>query len=169
MGRRFVLSLVALAALGAGCGDDDVMCVRAIDCVESCGAAVVATVGCTEPCPTGSFDNLGCATMECAGMGGMCTCAGGCPSGFHPAPAPLYTSGCPQPCDTCGACSQGCCLPDEDAGPNDASPNDASSDVPMMSCTTDDDCGGTLGSCCCGECLVPGAACAGTPCPKDGG
>ncbi|MCC7540340.1 MAG: hypothetical protein IT379_29255 [Deltaproteobacteria bacterium] len=50
----------------------------------------------------------------CEAAGGTCGCAGGCGPGFHPAPAPLLDM-CPQPCDTCGACSQQCCLPDEEA------------------------------------------------------
>ncbi|MBK7584773.1 MAG: hypothetical protein IPI67_31865 [Myxococcales bacterium] len=52
----------------------------------------------------------------CAKAGGTCGCAGGCGPGFHSAPGPLLYD-CPQPCDTCGACSQECCLPDvADAG-----------------------------------------------------
>ncbi|MEZ4220057.1 MAG: hypothetical protein R3B13_03940 [Polyangiaceae bacterium] len=55
----------------------------------------------------------------CAKAGGMCGCAGGCNPGYHPAPSPLL-SDCPQPCDTCGGCSQECCLPDATDGGVDA-------------------------------------------------
>jgi len=56
----------------------------------------------------------------CVKAGGMCGCGGGgCQPGYHPAPRPLLDD-CPQPCPTCGGCSQQCCLKDEDAG-SDAS------------------------------------------------
>ncbi len=48
---------------------------------------------------------------SCEKTGGMCGCAGSCNPGYHPATGTLLMA-CPQPCDTCGACSQQCCLPD---------------------------------------------------------
>ncbi len=55
----------------------------------------------------------------CVQAGGVCGCAGGCDPGYHLAPAPL-TNDCPQPCDTCGGCSQQCCLPNAAEAGSDA-------------------------------------------------
>lgn len=48
--------------------------------------------------------------QRCEAAGGNCGCSCGDP---FPIDAPEHND-CPQPCATCGACSQFCCLPDPD-------------------------------------------------------
>lgn len=97
--RRFFTSALASLALVVGalaaCGSDS---------TESAGTSTSTTSTASTSAGTG-----------CVDAGGVCGCAGSCATGFHPADPPLLTD-CPQPCDTCGACSQECCLPDADAG-----------------------------------------------------
>ncbi len=51
----------------------------------------------------------------CVEAGGRCQCAGGCDRGFLRGSF-AEDNACPQPCPTCGGCSQWCCKPDPDAG-----------------------------------------------------
>ena len=59
--HRFALGLPALVLVLAACStngpDSDVMCFRAMDCVERCSGTVV-TSGCS--CPDGTFDDQVC-------------------------------------------------------------------------------------------------------------
>ena len=48
---------------------------------------------------------------SCVAGGGVCACAGACPSGSMHGASFAQDNTCPQPCDGCGACSQWCCVP----------------------------------------------------------
>ncbi len=59
MPRWMLLSLCAVMG-GLGC-TEDIVCVRAIECVVRCGGPVVAS-GCQ--CPDGTFDALTCVNAD---------------------------------------------------------------------------------------------------------
>lgn len=76
------------------------------------------------PSDTGRADTG--PSLTCEAIGGTCACAGSCDPGTHEDPA--SASLCPQPCDDCGGCSMGCCVPD-DAGMDAGADADAGCDV----------------------------------------
>ena len=105
------------AVLGVACGGGDVGADGGMD------ARVAARDGGTA-IDAGPRPDAG-PTPTCEGLGGICGCVGGCAAGTRADPR---SSLCPQPCDTCGGCSQECCLP-EDAGAADAGALDACAEL----------------------------------------
>ena len=78
------LALASVALLGAtACNPDGECggeCVRAVDCVETCGGEIVQS-GCC-PCPDGSFDSEECTAQGGGGSGGSTSSGGGSGGSF---------------------------------------------------------------------------------------
>src|SRR5205814_3668350 len=106
-------------------------------------------------------------------LGGTCQCAGGpCPAGTH-----ASRGTCPQPCPTCGGCSESCCEPGEvDAGTLPCGTTKCKSSqvcvhgctgtggVPSALCTDVPQACGRTPTCGC----LPSTVCSGSVCPDTG-
>lgn len=107
---RGITLAIALVAWGCGGSDETSSGCPAREC-----STTDASIGDTSTADTRVDAPTGNACQE---AGGQCGCAGGCPTGSRHGNS-VEDNACPQPCPTCGACSQWCCIP-EPSDPGDA-------------------------------------------------